>query len=128
MPEADAHALVSAARDVMRLGGEASAGLWPRAAALLGRQALELGMQRVWAVTAPGMERMPFRAQLLCIGTMVNDTPLGGRVTAAWHTLSGACHHGVYDLPPTVSELAGALETVWRLADAAERLRAAVAR
>lgn len=128
MADDDAHALVSAARDLMRIEDEASAGLWPRAAALLGRQALEVAMRRVWELTAPGMERMTFRAQLLCVGTMLNDASLGGRVNAAWHTLSAACHHGVYDLPPAASELGAALESVWRLADAAERLRAAVRR
>lgn len=128
MPEGDAHALVAAARDVMRVEGGGSAGLWPRAAALLGRQALEVALQRVWELTAPGMERMRFRAQLLCIGTMVNDPPLGRRVNAAWHTLSDACHHGAYDLPPAASELMTALETVWSLADAAERLRVAARR
>lgn len=128
MADPDAHALVSAARDVMRMEGTGSAGLWPRAAALLGRQALELAMTRVWELTAPGMERMSFRPQVLCIGPMLNDPSLGGRVTAAWHTLSDACHHGVYDLPPTAAELRAALETVWALADAAERLRAAAGR
>lgn len=122
---ADAHSLVSAARDLMRVDAAAGAGLWPRAAALLGRQALELAMLRVWQLSAPGMERTTFRCQLLCIGTMTNDPSLGGRVGAAWHTLSSACHHDAYDFPPDASELLTALESVWALADAAERLRAA---
>lgn len=124
----DAHALVAAARDVMRIDDARTVGLWPRAAALLGRQALEAAMARVWALTAPGLERTTFRCQLLCVGTMLNDASLGGRVAAAWHTLSGACHHGAYDLPPAAGELSAALETVWALADAAERMRAAAAR
>ncbi|HEX6539400.1 MAG TPA: hypothetical protein VF155_09490 [Candidatus Dormibacteraeota bacterium] len=127
MPE-DAHALVAAARDVMRVDDASTAGLWPRAAALLGRQALEAAMARVWAITAPGMELMTARCQILCIGTMLNDPPFGGRVAVAWHTLSGGCHHGAYDLPPAAGELSAALATVWALADAAERLRAAAAR
>lgn len=124
----DAHALVSAARDVMRIDDAATAGLWPRAAALLGRQALEEALAGVWAVTAPGLERTTYRCQMLCIGTMLNDPRLGGRLAAAWHTLSGACHHGVYDLPPTTGELMTALDAVWSLADAGARLRAAAAR
>src|SRR6202521_5483908 len=122
----DAHALVSAARDLIRDDNTATAGLWPRAAALLARQGLELAMARLWDVTAPGLERTSMRCQLLCLGEMLNDRELGGRATLTWHTLSDACHHRVYELPPTASELNSALETVWDLADAVEQLRARV--
>ena len=123
---ANAHGLVSAARDLIRRDDAAAAGLWPRAAALLARQAIELALARLWASTAPGLERTSARCQLLCAGTMLNDRELGGRVGAAWTLLSGACHHGVYELPPTASELNGALQTVWQLADATERLHARI--
>jgi hypothetical protein len=126
MAEPDAHTLVSAARDVMRLDNPALSGLWPRAAAMLGRQALEAAMTRVWELTAPGMDRMSFRCQVLCIGPMLNDAVLGGRIIAAWSSLSGACHHGIYDVPPSAVELTGTLETVLALATAADRLRTAV--
>lgn len=125
MAEPDAHALVSTARDLMRFESAGSAGLGPRAAAMLGRQALELAMNSVWAVTAPGMERTSARCQRLCIGTMVNDEALGQRIEWAWHLLSGACHHSVYDLPPAGPDLVTALETAWALADRAEQLRSA---
>jgi hypothetical protein len=119
----DAHDLVSAARDVMRIEHEGTAGLWPRAAALLARQGLELAMRRLWEVAAPGLERTSSRCQLLCVGTLLDDRELGGRVHAAWITLSESCHHRVYELPPTAAELQRALETVWEFADAVERLR-----
>jgi hypothetical protein len=119
----DAHALVSAARDLVRNDDAVTAGLWPRAAALLARQGLELAMARLWEVTAPGLERTSTRCQLLCVGAMLNDRELGGRTTLTWQTLSNACHHRVYELPPTASELNGALETVWDLAEEVERLR-----
>jgi hypothetical protein len=119
----DAHALVSAARDLVRNDEASSAGLWPRAAALLARQGLELAMERLWDVTAPGLERASTRCQLLCVGDMLNDRELGGRATLTWQSLSNACHHRVYELPPTASELNSALETVWDLAEAVERLR-----
>jgi hypothetical protein len=122
-PAVDAHALVSAARDLIRDDDTTTAGLWPRAAALLARQGLELAMARLWDVTAPGLERTPTRCQLLCVGDMLNDRPLGGRATLTWNALSSACHHRVYELPPTASELNLALETVWDLAEAVERLR-----
>lgn len=124
---ADAHSLVSAARDLIRRDDDATAGLWPRAAALLARQALEKALARLWQVTAPGLERTSARCQLLCAGAMLNDRELGGRVGAAWNVLSDACHHGVYELPPTAAELNGALQTVWQLADATERLHGRVA-
>jgi len=122
-PADDAHALVSAARDLIRDDDTTTAGLWPRAAALLARQGLELAMARLWDVTAPGLERTSTRCQLLCVGDMLNDRPLGGRATLTWNALSGACHHRVYELPPTASELNLALETVWDVAEAVERLR-----
>jgi hypothetical protein len=122
----DAHALVSAARDLVRNEGAATAGLWPRAAALLARQGLELAMARLWDVTAPGLEKTSTRCQLLCLGNMLNDRELGGRATLTWNSLSDACHHRVYELPPTASELNSALETVWDLAEAVERLRTRV--
>jgi len=101
----------------------AASGLWPRAAALLGRQALELAMSRLWERTAPGLERATSRCQLLCVGTLLDDRGLGGRVQAAWNELSASCHHRAYALPPTVSEVQRALETVWELAVEVERLR-----
>ena len=119
---ADAHDLVAAARDLTRIEHEATAGLWPRAAALLARQALEQAMHELWDVTARGLERTPSRCQLLCVGTMLDDSELGGRVHAAWVTLSGACHHRVYVLPPTAAELQTAMTTVWELAEAVAAL------
>ena len=119
----DAHALVSAARDLIRVDDPMTAGLWPRAASLLARQGLELAMAQLWEVTAPGLERTSTRCQLLCVGDMLNDRELGGRTTLTWHSLSNACHHRVYELPPTAGELNSALETVWDLAEAVERLR-----
>ena len=125
-PAPDAHALVSAARDLIRNDDADTAGLWPRAAALLARQALELAMARLWQVTAPGLERTPTRCQLLCVGEMLQDRGLGGRATVTWYALSDACHHRAYALPPTAVELNAALETVWELAESVERLRTKV--
>jgi hypothetical protein len=124
--QVDAHRLVSTARDLIRNEDKSTAGLWPRAAALLARQGLELAMARLWEVTAPGLERTSTRCQLLCVGDMLNDRELGGRAMLTWNSLSNACHHRVYELPPTASELNLALETVWDLAEAVERLRARI--
>src|SRR5579884_1053068 len=129
MPErTDAHALASAALDVMRMESDHTAGVWPRAAALLGRQALELALADLWRAVAPGLDRTPYHCQLLCAGEMLNDHPLGGRVSSAWHVLSNGCHYRAYELPLTAAELKSALETVWELADATEQLRARMRR
>src|SRR6204780_1689536 len=77
--QVDAHRLVSAARDLIRDNDATTAGLWPRAAALLARQGLELAMARLWEVTAPGLERTSTCRQLRCVGDMLNDRDLGGR-------------------------------------------------
>ena len=122
----DAHTLASAARDLMCVDSEVGAGLWPRAAALLTRQGLELALVDLWAVIAPGLERTSMRCQLLCLGTMLDNRELGGRVGVAWNVLSEACHHRVYELPPTAAELNVVLDTVWELADAGEQLRTRV--
>jgi len=119
----DAHALVSAARDLIRDDDAMTAGLWPRAAALLARQGLELAMARLWEVTVPGLERTSMRCQLLCVGELLNERAVGGRARATWYALSDACHHRVYALAPTAAELNAALETVWELAEAVERVR-----
>ena len=124
---AGAHALVSAARDMVRIDDAATAGLWPRAAALLGRQGLEAAMDALFIKVAPGLQHASGRCKVLCVGELLNNRELGGRVALTWNTLSEACHHRVYDLPPTSAELTAALETVWALADAVERLRARIA-
>jgi len=126
--EPDAHALVSAARDLVRIDIDAGAGLGPRAASLLARQALEAALARLWQLAAPGLERTTSRCQLLCVGPMLNDPELGGRVGVAWNVLSDGCHHGVYALPPSIAELDDALMTVWELADAIEMVRARAGR
>jgi hypothetical protein len=122
----DAHALVSAARDLIKDDDATTAGLWPRAAALLARQGLELAMFRLWQVTAPGLEWTSMRCQLLCVGDMLNDRELGGRATLTWNALSNACHHRVYELAPTAPELNAALEVVWDVANAVEVLHGKV--
>jgi hypothetical protein len=82
-----------------------TAGVWPRAAALLIRQALETALDDVWARTAPGVADASARAQLLCLAEYLGDRALAGEVSVAWAALSRACHHQAYSLPPTAVEL-----------------------
>ena len=90
-------------------------GLWPRAVALLGRQALEQGLDDLWGALAPRVREASRHAQLLCIGEFVRDEELVSAVRHAWHGLSRACHHQVYELPPAAAELERWLDAVERL-------------
>lgn len=90
-------------------------GLWPRAAALLGRQALEDAISWVWVVHAPGMDECSMRAQLLCLNEYLGDEELSEEARFVYARLSWACHHHAYDLAPTAIELRGWLGGVQRL-------------
>ena len=121
--EADAHSLVSAARDLIHIDDPQTAGLWPRAAALLGRQAIEAAMADLWRLSAPGLEDTSAKCQLLCLSHFLGDPNLAGRVHATWHGLTRSCHIQVYELAPTAPELESWLETAWALADHVHRIR-----
>lgn len=119
---ADAHDLVSAARDLVRIDDATTAGLWPRAAALLARQSIEASLDTLWRLRAPGMQWTTSRCQLLCLGDFIHDAALAGRVSLTWSGLSRACHLRVYELPPSLAELQGWLECAWDLAEAVGRV------
>jgi hypothetical protein len=79
-------------------------GRWPRAAALLARQALEISLDDCWRAVAPGLEHASSRAQFLCLRRYMNEDT-AERAYFAWTVLSRACHHHVYELAPTAEEL-----------------------
>ena len=79
------------------------AGIWPRAAAVLGRQGLEQGLDDLWGAVAPRVRGASHHAQLLCLDAFVPDDDLVRGVRQAWHGLSRACHHQVYELPEGVA-------------------------
>lgn len=120
----DPHDLVSAARDLIRSDDAGTAGLWPRAAAMLCRQAVEGALSQLWSRRCVGMERTSARCQLLCLGDFIQDPELAGRVTLAWEGLSRACHVRVYELAPGAGELREWLACAWDLADAVSRATA----
>ena len=101
--------LLGAADDLLSEASEASAGRWPRAVAILCRQAVEGSLHDFWRAKAPGLEGASERAQLLCVRSYVAPE-LAARVEHAWTALSRACHHHGYELSPTASELAGWFE------------------
>jgi hypothetical protein len=95
-----------------------TAGMWPRGAALLTRQAIECALDVLWRQRAPGVERCSMRAQLLCLGHYLRQGDLAEEVAYAWTGLSRACHHHVYELPPTAAELHGWMEIAQDLVNA----------
>jgi hypothetical protein len=62
-------------------------GVWPRAAALLLRHALEEALRRYWRRVRPELADCPMHAQALCLESYA------------------ACHYHGYELSPTPAEL-----------------------
>ena len=69
-----------------------TARLWPRAAALLARQALEQGLGDHWRRKGVALNEVSTRAQLLCLPAYL-ERALAGRASQAWSSLTRACHH-----------------------------------
>lgn len=102
----DTRAVLQLARDLLSRADPATAGLWPRAAALLIRQALEEAVDSYWTARQLPLDSLPTQAQLVCLRVMTPDGTLPARLHEAWGSLSRACHHHPYELAPTVGELA----------------------
>jgi len=100
------------ARQVPDRASPDTAGLWPRAAALLGRQALEMAVDDFWRARQIPLDSSPTRQQLIFLREYPDDDDLAGRVHHAWNALSKACHHHPYELAPTAAELDGWIATV----------------
>jgi hypothetical protein len=116
----DAIDLAATARDLLRDSGGA-VGVWPRAAAVLARQAIELGLDHLWQLRAPGMQYTSARCQMLCLPEFLGDEELAERTSAAWWSLSRVLHHHPYELVPTHLELMGWITVAWDVANAVEK-------
>jgi len=81
-----------------------TAGLWPRAAALLARQALEQSLDERWRAKGLALDQLSTQAQLICLASYLDD-PIATSLRQTWGALSSACHHHPYELAPTVEEL-----------------------
>jgi len=103
--------LLAAAQALMQRPDTLVNGIWPRAAALLARQALEAAMAELWASNpqAAEMSRSTTRAQLLCL-TAYLDPGTARRAAYLFAALSHACHYHPYELAPTAAELTGWLD------------------
>jgi hypothetical protein len=112
----DQTALTSAARKLVERADPMTAGMWPRAAALLTRQALEAALDVLWRRRAPGLEACSAKAQFICLPSFLRDGhELAERVSYTWSGLSRACHQHPYELSPTSSELLSWIGTVEQL-------------
>ena len=112
---AEAQRLLTSRADDLR-------GTWPRAVALLTRQALEQTLDDLWRWKAPGTQLASRRAQLLCLGPYIGDEALAQEVRYAWAALSRACHHHPYEVGVGTEELEGLSQTATRLSHALHRL------
>jgi len=101
----DAAELLEEARGLLSRSSPETAGLWPRAAALLGRQALEAALDDLWRAKKLTLATCSTSAQLLCLREYLGDPDLAGRAAQAWGALSRACHHHPYELAPVAGEL-----------------------
>ena len=88
------------------------AGRWPRAVALLARQALEATVDDFWLAREVKIGWASERAKLLSLPVALGNRRLAAEASLAWSGLSRATHQHPYDLSPTASELAAWLNTV----------------
>jgi len=108
--------LLDLARDMVERPPVRTHAVWPRAAALLARQALEAHLDRYWHGRGLDMDAVSMRAQLICLPEYAPDA-IAGEAAHAWSALSSACHVHAYDLPPTATELEGLCASVERVID-----------
>jgi hypothetical protein len=108
----DARGLLALSRGLLSRPDAATAGLWPRASALLARQALETALDGYWSTRGVALDACPARAQLICLGEYFDDAELAAVVRSCWAALSDVCHHHAYELAPTVAELTVLLDVV----------------
>ncbi|MEZ5288340.1 MAG: hypothetical protein R2712_26760 [Vicinamibacterales bacterium] len=120
-PDTPARQLLAEVDELLAQASRGTAGLWPRAAALLTRQALEVAIATFWSTVAPGVESCSRKAQLLCLGRYLGDEALAQRAHVIWSALSGGCHYHVYELAPTREELQAWREGVGEVVEQTER-------
>jgi hypothetical protein len=118
-PPRAADALLQMAHALLCRADPLTAGLWPRASALLGLRALEAALERLWAKHALELGGCSMRTQLICLRSYL-DAPLAARASHAWSALSRACHHHPYELAPTAAELLALFSVVGELTQQVE--------
>jgi hypothetical protein len=104
--------LLAAAQRLLDKPDAKTAAIWPRAAALLARQALEQGLDQYWRGKSLKLDTLGTKPQLICLQAYLPDRDLAARTNEAWSSLTQACHHHPYELPPSRAELNGWLAAV----------------
>ena len=100
------------ARHMLEHADETTAGVWPRASALLARHALEQLLEDFWSMTAT----RNIRAQLIALRGYAPVKDSASAVSAAYAGLCRGCHHHPYELAPTRAELDGMITAVEQFA------------
>ena len=108
--------LLAGARDLIERPDATTAGVWPRTAALLARQALEAAVDDQWALDSEtaGMDRATMRSQLICLPSYA-DEAVARQIAFTYAALTGACHFHPYELAPTATELSRWISDVEKL-------------
>ena len=120
--------LLAVAMRLMQRPDAATAGIWPRAAALLARQALEVAMAELWAATpqTTDLSGSSLRSQILCLTAYLDaDTAASAAYLIA--ALSHACHYHPYELAPTSAELTSWLDQAAQIVTQLQAVTAAFA-
>lgn len=115
MTELTAMQLVDLASASLDNPGRLAPGRWARATALLLRQALERSVEHAWQTAGYNPEPWSMRARLLCLSKLVDERTAEDSYYT-WWTLTHACHHHPYELPPGHNELSELLGSVRSLA------------
>jgi hypothetical protein len=113
----DPRDLLEAADGLLGRAEPATAGLWPRASAILGLEVLEASLHRLWKSRGLDLQGCTMRTQLICLPRYLDDGGLAARAGHAWTALSRACHHHPYELAPTAAELGSWLSVVSELVE-----------
>jgi hypothetical protein len=109
--------MLALAQQLLDRADARTAGLWPRTAALLARQALEQGLDDYWRAKDLPLDACGTTPQLICLGEYIGDATLAGRAHHTWSALSDACHHHPYELAPGQRELCAWIGTVGQVLD-----------
>ena len=113
--------LLAAAQRLLARPDARTAGIWPRAAALLARQALEQGLDTYWRGKGLKLDMLGTKPQLICLQAYFSDSEVARRASHAWSALTQACHHHPYELSASPAELQAWLTTVAETLESAKR-------
>jgi hypothetical protein len=113
-------ALLGAARQLIDGQVAGTSGAWPRASALLARQALEEAVRSLWDGRFEAARSCSATHQLLCSRVVLGEQ-LAGEAFQVWAALSQACHVHAYELGPVVAELHDWINAVERVVERVER-------